>query len=46
MWASKDKIDTKYIDLRSISGKTNERIAAIVTGNNIHGNISHLVLLI
>lgn len=46
MCASKATMETKYIISKSILGKINEKIVATAIGNNIHGNISHLVLLI
>jgi len=39
-------METKYIISKSTLGKINERTAAIAIGNNNHGKISHLVLLI
>jgi hypothetical protein len=46
MCATKATADTKYIHSRSTLGNINEKMAATATGNSIHGNISHLVLLI
>jgi len=39
-------METKYIISKSTLGKINEKTAAIAIGNNNHGKISHLVLLI
>lgn len=46
MCANKATMETKYIDPKSMLGNINEKIAATATGNSIHGNTSHLVLLI
>lgn len=46
MCANRATIETKYIDSRSMLGNINEKAAATATGNSIHGNTSHLVLLI
>jgi len=46
MCANKATMETRYIDPKSMLGNINEKIAATATGNSIHGNTSHLVLLI
>lgn len=46
MWASKATMARIYVNTRSTLGKINEKIAITATGSNIHGNSSHLVLLI
>lgn len=46
MCANSAIMETMYIDSRSMLGNINEKIAATATGNSIHGNTSHLVLLI
>lgn len=46
MCANSAIMETKYIDSKSMLGNINEKVAATATGNSIHGNTSHLVLLI